>query len=380
MRLVGGHEFFRERIATVDLWISMLSAFSMQIWKRTRCSSAIGIDLGTANTIVVAPGTGIVFDQPSICCFQGYDAVPQFISAGDAANSYVGKLSKPLKIVRPLKNGVLSDMPAARELLHFAGREVSAGRSLRRTQPHVGLPLDSSQSERRALRSAALDAGFGEPIFVPEPLLAALGAGLRTSDARGRMLVDCGAGVTEAVVISLGGICVSRSARGGGNALDQALIDHINFHHRFQIGFPTAELLKLQLSGALANAGSQWIEVRGLDTTNGLPRTLSLPVKRLAPVWTRHIDEIVQLVRDVLGKTSPELSQDILEDGITLTGGGALSGLLATRITEETGVRAAAAQNSRHCVAFGLQRLLEERMREVPGGSASPSDTKRRVN
>lgn len=161
MRLVGGHEFFRERIATVDLWISMLSAFSMQIWKRTRCSSAIGIDLGTANTIVVAPGTGIVFDQPSICCFQGYDAVPQFISAGDAANSYVGKLSKPLKIVRPLKNGVLSDMPAARELLHFAGREVSAGRSLRRTQPHVGLPLDSTQSERRALRSAALDAGFG---------------------------------------------------------------------------------------------------------------------------------------------------------------------------------------------------------------------------
>jgi rod shape-determining protein MreB len=194
------------------------------------------------------------------------------------------------------------------------------------------------------------------------------------------MLVDCGAGVTEAVVISLGGICVSRSARGGGNALDQALIDHINFHHRFQIGFPTAELLKLQLSGALANAGSQWIEVRGLDTTNGLPRTLSLPVKGLAPVWTRHLDEIVQLVRDVLGKTSPELSQDILEDGITLTGGGALSGLLATRITEETGVRAAVAQNSRHCVAFGLQRLLEERMREVPGGSASPSDTKRRVN
>lgn len=341
----------------------------MRILTRSR-GAALGIDLGTAHTLVVAPGAGVLFDQPSVCCFQAFDAVPRFIAAGSQASSYVGKVAKPLKIVRPLKNGVLSDMAAARELLQFVRKAVGASRGFHRIRPHIGIPADATQSERRALATAALDAGFGEPELVPEPLLAAMGLGLDVHDARGRMIVDCGAGTTEAVVISLGSICVSTSVRGGGEALDQSLADHLAFHHRFQIGVAAAETLKLQLSDVLGTGNKDRIvEVKGLDTTSGLPRVLSVPATELLPVWLRHMEQIVRIVRAALRETPPELSQDVLEDGITLTGGGALSALLAERIAARTGVGVRVADAPRHCVALGLQRLLEQR--EQSGKSAA---------
>lgn len=334
----------------------------MQIFSSTKRKPVIGIDLGTAHTIAAAPGEGILFDQPSVCCFQAYDAVPRFISAGSEARAYVGKVSRPLKIVRPLRNGVLSDMAAARELLHFVRKSVGAGRRLGRIRPHIGIPADATQSEKRALANASFDAGLGEPELVPEPLLAAIGLGLPIEEARGRMVVDCGAGVTEAVVISLGGICVSKSVRGGGEALDQALIDHLNFHHRFQIGVAAAEALKLKISEILGTSSpDQLVEVKGLDTTSGLPRLLTLPATEFRQVWMRHVDQIVSVVREALRDTPPELSQDVLEGGILLTGGGALGALLASRISDRTGVATLIAETPRHCVAVGLQRLLEQR-------------------
>lgn len=328
----------------------------------SRSPEALGIDLGTAHTLVVAPRTGVLFDQPSVCCFQAFDAVPRFIAAGNEASSYIGKVAKPLKIVRPLKNGVLSDMAATRELLQFVRKSVGASRRLGRIRPHIGIPADATQSERRALATAAVDAGFGEPELVPEPLLAALGLGLAVQDARGRMIVDCGAGTTEAVVISLGSICVSTSVRGGGEALDQSLVDHLAFRHRFEIGIAAAQALKLQLSDVLSRGDEgQTVDVRGLDTTTGLPRVLTIEASGLLPVWLRHMEQIVHIVRTALRDTPPELSQDVLEDGIILTGGGALAALLAGRIADQTGVQVRVADAPRHCVALGLQRLLEER-------------------
>lgn len=144
-------------------------------------TSPIGIDLGTANTIVVAAGNGIVFDEPTICCFEGFDAAPRLVAAGEEASRYVGRIAKPLKIVRPLRNGVLSDMRAARELLHFAKRSIGKRRGLNLVQPIIGIPADATQSEQRALETAAVDAGFGSPRLVPEPLLAAIGAGLTST-------------------------------------------------------------------------------------------------------------------------------------------------------------------------------------------------------
>lgn len=321
---------------------------------------AIGIDLGTANTVAVTPRDGIVFDQPSVCCFQAYDAMPRFISAGDIANSYVGKIARPLKIVRPLKNGVLSDMTAARELLHFVHKTIGQ-RRFGRIRPHIGIPADATQSEHRALSNAAMDAGFGRPELVPEPLLAAIGLGLNVDEPRGRMIVDCGAGTTEAAVISLGGICLTNSVRGGGEALDQALIDHLHFQHRFQIGVAAAEVMKLQLSSVLAEGlTDRLVEVRGLDAASGLPRVLTVPASELLPVWLKHVSRIVTMVRETLRDTPAELSRDILDDGITLTGGGSLSALLADQISAETSVATRVADAPRHCVAFGLQRLLEK--------------------
>lgn len=327
-----------------------------------RPAFGIGIDLGTANTIVVAPGSGVVFDQPSVCCFQAYDAVPRFIAAGDVASSYVGKVAKPLKIVRPLRNGVLSDMAATRELLAFVQKSIGARRRFGRVRPYIGVPADATQAERRALSTAAMDAGFAEPTLVPEPLLAALGLGLDIDQARGRMIVECGAGTTEVAVITLRAIAISKSARGGGEALDQSLIDHLQFRHRFQIGVAAAEAMKLQLSDILAGRGDpdQVVEVRGLDTASGLPRVLALPASELLPVWNRHIEQIVRVVRATLRETPPELSRDIFEDGITLTGGGAMSAELAERIESRTGVATRVAETPRHCVARGLQRLFEK--------------------
>ena len=323
--------------------------------------SAIGIDLGTANTLAVAPGAGVIFDQPSVCCFQAFDAVPRFVAAGTEASSYVGKIARPLKIVRPLQNGVLSEMAAARELLHFVRKAVGAGRRFRRIRPHIGIPADATQSERRALKNAAIDAGFAEPRLLPEPLLAALGLGLPVHEARGRMIVDCGAGTTEVAVISLDSICVSKSVRGGGEALDRGLIDYLNFHHRFQIGTTGAEALKLELSALLAQENSeQPVEIKGLDMTSGLPRALFLPASELLPVWLRHVEQIVEAVREVLRDTPPEMSHDVLENGIVLSGGGALNALLADRIGRGTGVPTRVAEAPKRCVAAGLQRLLQQ--------------------
>lgn len=315
----------------------------------------LGIDLGTANTLVALPTGGVVFDQPTVCCFQAYDAVPRFISAGSQAHSHIGKVAKPLKIVFPLRNGVLSDMLAATELLTFVRKTISMGHRWRRPRPLIGVPADATQAERHALVTAALDAGFSDPELVAEPLLAALGLGLDIDEPRAKMVVDCGAGTTDIAVISLGAICVSETVRGGGDALDQALADHLNFRHRFQIGTISAEALKREISGALARGERDAeLEVSGLDAASGLPRVLSVRTGDLMKVWDRYIDPIAKAVRAALGATAPELSNDILEDGILLCGGGALAGLLADRITECTGVATTVADAPLEAVARGL--------------------------
>ena len=320
----------------------------------------LGIDLGTANTLAVVPGSGVVLDQPSICCFQAYDAVPRFVAAGALAHSYVGKVAKPLKIIHPLRSGVLSDMAAARELLAFVRRAVRPRSMLGRLRPAIGVPADATQAERRALSTAAVDAGFADPELVPEPLLAALGLGFEIDDARARMVIDCGAGTTEIAVISLGGICVSQSVRGGGDALDQSLTDYLHLRHRFHIGTASAEALKLRLSDVLAGGDPAPVEVRGMDAASGLPRELAMSPAELLGVWNKHAEQIVAAVREALSETPPELSEDIFEDGITLTGGGAMTALLADRISANSGIAATVAEAPLGTVAAGLQRGIEE--------------------
>ena len=320
----------------------------------------IAIDLGTANTLVVERASGVVFDEPSMCCFRGFGPDAGLVAAGAEAQAYVGRVSKPLRMVRPMRNGVLSDMTAARELLKFATRRVSSSWSLRRARVVIGVPADATQAERSALGAAAVDAGLPEPELLPEPFLAAIGAGLDVDAPRGVMVVDCGAGTTDVAVVSLGAICVAHSVRGGGEALDRALIDHLHLRRRFQIGPATAERLKLELSFLLEGGGEdRLVEVRGLDAASGIPKTIALPARELLAVWHRYSDPVLAAIRAALSETPPELSQDILEDGIILAGGAAMTGLLARRIGEQAGVATRVTDDPLRSVAAGLSRVLE---------------------
>jgi rod shape-determining protein MreB len=319
----------------------------------------LAVDLGTARTTVLETGSGIVFDEPTLCCFKAFDAVPAFIAAGLEAQRFVGRVAKPLKMVSPLRNGVVSDMAAARELIKFATRHARPTGPFARTRALFGVPADATEAERRALISAATDAGISDPEVLPEPLLAAAGAGLELDSPRGKMIVDCGAGVAEAVVISLGGICAASSIRGGGDELTRSIVDHFRTRRRFLIGFATAERLKLEVSGKLASdAAEAELTVRGLAASSGLPQRLEIPLSEFMTVWERDLSAIVKMVRQVLHSTPPELCQDIFEDGILLTGGGAYTALLAHRIQESAGVSTRIAEQPQKAVAKGLSVMM----------------------
>ena len=334
-----------------------------RILHRTLSNRAdLAIDLGTANTIVVERGSGVVFDEPSVCCFSGHGAASELVAAGTEARRLVGRIAEPLRTVRPLRHGVVSDMKAARELLRIAAAPARSRWGLRRARVVIGVPADTTEAERRALITAASDAGLPAPELVAEPFLSAIGAGLDVRETRGRMVVDCGAGTTEVAVISIGAICFAHSVRGGGDALDRALIEHLHSRRGFKVGASTAERLKLELSASLDSGDKdRLIEVRGLELATGAPRTIAVPAGELMTVWDRYSDPVLSAVLAALAKTSPELSEDILEDGILLTGGAAMTGLLADRISRSTGIVARVSEAPLQSVAAGLAQLLETR-------------------
>ncbi|RYG88379.1 MAG: rod shape-determining protein [Alphaproteobacteria bacterium] len=317
------------------------------------------IDLGTANTLVVQRSNGVVFEQPSVCCFDDdVDARFELFAAGTAAKQVVGREVKRLRTVRPLRNGVLVDVRATCELLKFAMQPIVGRRRFRRSRVVIGVPTDATQAERRALGRAAYDAGLAEPWLMSEPVLAAIGSGFSIGEARGRMVVDCGAGTTDVIVVSLGGICVSRSMRGGGDAVDAALIQHLHLKRHFHIGQSSGETLKLALSAALSTPGSTCVEVKGLDTRSGLPRVISVDIGELRPIIEKYAAEVAGVVRAVFALTDPDLAMGILEDGITLTGGAALTALVADRIEQETGIFVTATTEPKKAVARGLEVVL----------------------
>ena len=321
----------------------------------------LAIDLGTANTIVVERGAGVIFNQPSVCCFAEAGAGARLLAAGSDAHAMIGRVARPLRIARPLRNGVLSDMEAGRELLRHAVRRSGGAWRASRARALIGVPEDATQAEQRALLTAAEDAGLSHVRLLPEPLMAAIGAGLDIDAPRGRMVIDCGAGTTEVVVISLGSICLSATVRIGGDTLDEALLDHLHLRHRFQIGVATAERLKLELAELLDSGGTRdrMIEMKGHNPAVGRPETLSLPAAELIRVYEKHLQNVVDIVRTALHRTPPELSQDIHDDGILLTGGASMAGLLSQRIAEATGVDTRVAATPLDCVALGLQLVLE---------------------
>jgi rod shape-determining protein MreB len=316
----------------------------------------LAIDFGTANMRIFVPGEGVVFDEPSLCCFSEAGLRPSLIAAGAKAREMLDRTSGALRVARPLRRGVLDDMGAGRELLRHAIDSTMPGRRLRSLRAVIGIPADATQAESKALMSTATDAGLRDVRLVAEPLAAAIGAGLAVTEPHGSMLVECGAGTSEVVVLSLGAICVRRSVRIGGLALDTAIADHLQSRHKFLIGAGTAERLKLEIadrSDDLAGA----LEIKGRSLLTGGPCVLSVPVTELVGIVERHAMHLVDVIRDALIDTPPELSRDIHDTGIVLTGGGAAVVLLGRAIARATGLQINVAERPLHCVVQGLGTL-----------------------
>lgn len=323
--------------------------------------SDVAIDFGTANMMVGEAGSGIIFDEPSVCCFVNEGVRSSLYTAGAEARAIMERETGRYRIARPLRQGVMSDIDAGRELLRYAIGRSGSPRMFSRAKAIVGVPVDATQAERQALLTAVRDAGVSKASLFDEPLMAAIGAGLPVDEPRGRMLVDCGAGTTEVAVISLGRICLSKSVRIGGDTLDEALVSHFQTHHRFNIGLRTAEEVKLKIValGKSTEHAHRMIEVRGIDGRQSSPGRLSVPIQEVFVPVSRHVGIVVNAVKAALSETSPELSRDILDDGITLTGGSSTITLLSESIAEATGLSVHIAERPRDCVALGLKSILQ---------------------
>ncbi|RYD62243.1 MAG: rod shape-determining protein, partial [Verrucomicrobiaceae bacterium] len=276
------------------------------------------------------------------------------------ANAMVDRTPANLRIQRPLCRGVLQDIDAARSLLRFALSEALGRRGARGRRALIGVPADSTQAERSAMLTAAHDAGLASATLVAEPLAAAMGAGLPVESANGSMLIECGAGTTEVAVFSLGGVCETSTVRIGGSTLDRVIADHLHFRHKFLIGEQTAEQVKLAYVSSRETLGGdvEGIKARGRCLQTGMPKSVRIKVEELDKVVEKHVLQIVGVVRDVLGRTPPELSRDIWDRGVVLTGGAAHLPLLSTMIAEATGLRVEVAERPERSVASGLHRML----------------------
>lgn len=327
-----------------------------------RSKPDIAVDFGTSNLRLVSRDGRIIFDEPSLCCFSRQDGVTKFVAAGAAVRAMLDRTPRGLTIKHPLCRGVLQDIEAAKELLRFALSQTRSARSVRSPSALIGIPADATQAERSAMLTAANDAGFGAVELISEPLAAAIGAGIDVEAPRGALLVECGAATTEVSVFALGGSCAAGSVRVGSTTLDQAIADYLHLEHKFLIGHNTAEEMKLDYAGRQQSSScssSVSITAKGRCLRRGLPMTLEIPLSELDRIVDRHFEQIVRVVHDVLAQTPPELSQDIFDVGVILTGGGALVPRIADMIAQATQLRVSVAADATHCVAKGLHHLLQ---------------------
>lgn len=330
---------------------------SILSWRRPE----IAIDFGTANVRVILRDGGIVFDEPSLCCFSREHGVGKLVAAGAEAQAMIDRTPTNLQVKHALCRGVLQDIDSARAVLRYALSQSLGSKRLRTPNAIIGVPADATPAERSALLTAANDAGIGNVTLVAEPLVAAVGADLPVESAAGSMIIECGAGTTEVAVFSLGGLCETGSVRIGGATLDRAIADRLHFDRKFLIGELTAERIKLQYVArrqASTSDEAATISVRGRCLLAGLPKSITVEMSELDKIVEKHVEQIVRVVRDVLGRTPPELSRDILDRGVVLTGGGAMMPLMSTMIAEATGLHVQVAEDPSQCVANGLHRML----------------------
>jgi rod shape-determining protein MreB len=335
------------------------------MFKRLRglFSNDLSIDLGTANTIIYARGQGIVLDEPSVVAIyqDPNKGGPRTIAAvGMEAKRMLGRTPSNLTTIRPLKDGVIADFTITEKMLQYFIRKVHS-RKLLNPSPRVLIcvPCGSTQVERRAIRESALGAGAREVYLIQEPMAAAIGAGIAVDEACGSMVLDIGGGTSEVAVISLNGIVYSASVRIGGDRFDEAIINYIRRNFGVLIGEPTAERIKHEIGSAFPGSEVREIEIKGRNLAEGVPRGFTLNSNEILEALQEPLSGIVDAVKMALEATPPELSADVAERGVVLTGGGALLRDIDQLIMEETSLNVTIAEDPLTCVARGGGRVLE---------------------
>src|ERR671927_524925 len=318
----------------------------------------MAVDLGTANTLVYVRGRGIVLNEPSVVAVNIKDGRP--LAVGIEAKRMIGRTPAHIVAIRPLKDGVIADFDVTEKMLRYFIQKVHKRSFLAKPRVVVCVPSGITGVEQRAVKDAGYAAGARKVYIIEEPMAAAIGAGLPVHEPTGNMIVDIGGGTTEVAVISLGGIVTSQSIRTGGDELDSAIISYVKKEYSLMLGERTAEEIKMAIGSAFPMPDEPHAEIRGRDLVSGLPKTIVVSAEEIRKAIEEPVNAIVDAVKNTLDKCPPELSGDVMDRGIVLTGGGALLKGLDERLRRETGMPIHIAEDPLDSVALGSGKCVEE--------------------
>ncbi len=326
-------------------------------------SHDMAIDLGTANTVVYVRGKGIVLNEPSVVAIETVNGVKRVKAVGDAAKMMMGKTPGSIEAIRPLRDGVIADIDVAEQMIKYFITKVHGQRRFPRwPEIVICVPSGSTTVERRAIRDAASNAGASQVWLIEEPMAAAIGADMPVTEPIGSMVVDIGGGTTEVAVLSLRGLAYTTSVRVGGDKMDEAIVSYVRRNHNLLIGEATAERIKRDVGTAKppADGVGRTIHIKGRDLVNGIPKEIEINQGQIAEALSEPVGTIIEGVRIALENTAPELAADIVDQGIVITGGGALLHGLDEVLRDETGLPVTIADDPLTCVALGTGRALED--------------------
>jgi rod shape-determining protein MreB len=325
-------------------------------------SQDMAIDLGTANTLVYVRGRGIVLNEPSVVALENINGRKVVRAVGNDAKVMMGRTPGNIEAIRPLRDGVIADIEVAEQMINHFIRKVHSRRFASFPEIVICVPSGSTQVERRAIRDSASNAGASQVFLIQEPMAAAIGAGMPVTEPLGSMVVDIGGGTTEVAVLSLRGLAYTTSVRVGGDKMDDAIVSYIRRNHNLLIGEATAERIKKEIGTAMmpADKVGNVIDVKGRDLLNGIPKEIRINEAQIAEALAEPVAAIVEAVRLALENTAPELAADIVDQGIVMTGGGALLRGLDQVLRDATGLHVTVAEDPLTCVALGTGRALED--------------------
>lgn len=330
----------------------------MSMFGFKKMTKDMGIDLGTANTLVYIKGQGIVVREPSVVAIR--DDSKEVLAVGEEAKKMIGRTPGNIVAIRPMKDGVIADFDVTESMLRYFIQKAAAKKGVVTPRIAICVPYGVTEVEKRAIEEAARQAGARDAYLIEEPMAAAIGAGLRVEEPEGNMVVDIGGGTTEIAIISLGGIVTAKSIRIGGDEFDESIVSYVKKEYNLAIGERTAEDVKISIGSTFKDDQEHNMQIRGRDLISGLPKTIEISSAEVRDALKEPINSIVDAIKSTLEKTPPELASDIMENGIMLTGGGALLRGLDKLVKQETGMPVQIAENPLDCVALGTGKSVED--------------------